>query len=503
MWWEKAVFYEIYLPSFADGNGDGIGDFLGIREKLPYLKNLGVDCIWLTPFYPSPKIDNGYDVADYCGVDEQYGTLDDLQFLISEAHQMGIRIIIDVVFNHTSTEHPWFVEAAKDRTSLKRDWYIWRDVPNNWESFFGGSAWNFDSCTNQYYYHSFAKEQADLNWRNPEVKTAIFQVLDFWLHKGIDGFRFDVINNLSASADFPDNPNDSTGNQLHKFDVDQEGTKKILKEINQFVKSYNSELFTVAEISSDELMKISSYVGGELFDTAFNFDLGSQDSFDLEKIKKAFEAINSLYMDSLPTLFFNSHDMSRSWNRLVQEDKELYKLLAVFVLINRGIPFLYQGEELGIGDFIPAQIEDIRDIQAKNKYQEMLESMTEEAALKEANKVNRDRSRGMMLWNDAPNNWIGKCSENEDSLELAEWYRSLIQLRYQEGPFNRITAIFLDEKCLSYRVDDILVVLNFDDREYELTIEGKLQILFGAELINKTNKRYRILAKACWIGRVE
>ncbi|WP_258168104.1 alpha-amylase family glycosyl hydrolase [Paenibacillus sp. AR247] len=204
-WWKSSVFYEIYMPSFCDGNGDGTGDFQGLTSKLDYLRELGIGGIWLTPFYPSPRVDNGYDISDYYGVDPVFGTLDDFDRFVREARRRGIRVIADLVLNHTSADHPWFIESRSSRTSPKRDWYIWKDAvdggtPNHWESFFGGTAWEWDEATGQYYYHAFAKEQVDLNWANPEVREAMKEVMSFWLGRGIDGFRLDVINFLKVSG---------------------------------------------------------------------------------------------------------------------------------------------------------------------------------------------------------------------------------------------------------------------------------------------------------------
>ncbi|WP_268801971.1 alpha-amylase family glycosyl hydrolase [Paenibacillus sp. LC231] len=204
-WWRKTAFYEIYMPSYCDGNGDGVGDFPGITSKLDYLKELGIGGIWLTPFYQSPKIDNGYDISDYYAIDPDYGTMEDFERFIEETHQRGIRVIVDLVLNHTSSAHPWFQESKSSTLSPKRDWYIWKSpsdqgIPNNWESFFGGSAWEWDPDTEQYYYHAFAKEQVDLNWANPEVRQAMKDVMGFWLDKGIDGFRLDVSISLKSPA---------------------------------------------------------------------------------------------------------------------------------------------------------------------------------------------------------------------------------------------------------------------------------------------------------------
>lgn len=503
MWWEKAVFYEIYLPSFYDSNQDGIGDFKGIQEKIPYLEKLGVDGLWLTPFYPSPKIDNGYDVADYCGVDPQYGTLQDLEQLIKEAKKRGLRIIIDVVFNHTSTAHPWFQEGLQNPASPKREWYIWRDEPNNWESFFGGSAWEYDENSQQYYYHSFAKEQADLNWRNPEVKEAIYQILEFWIAKGVSGFRFDVINNLSTAADFTDNPYDKSGNQIHQYDVNQTGVMGVLKEINTFIKTRDPKLFTVAEISSDQLAVIEQYVGEDLFDTAFNFNLGSQKTFDPAKLVHELKTINEANSSKLPTLFFNSHDMSRSFNRLAEENSACYRLLTVLLMINHGVTFLFQGEELGLGDFIPETITDIRDIQAKNKYGEVINELGAVVALKEANLVNRDRSRGMLPWQQ-DSGWIGAAVNNFEEKEIFSWYQELIRIRHEEGPFLPLENIRIQNGQLTYNTGNYLIVLNFSDQETIFTpVSGEIrENIWRCNSPKLKNNKIYLPPWAGWIGKI-
>lgn len=499
MWWEKAVFYEIYLPSFADSNCDGIGDFNGIKEKLPYLKELGIDALWLTPFYPSPKVDNGYDVADYCDVDSQYGSLQDLEDLIQATKNLDMRIIIDVVFNHTSIKHPWFQAALQSVESKKRDWYVWRDKPNNWESFFGGSAWEYDEESQQYYYHSFAKEQADLNWHHPAVKQSIFQILDFWIEKGIDGFRFDVINNLTVNTNFEDNPVDENGRQIHQNDVNQKGILTVLKEINAHIKKRNTELFTVAEISSDDLQVINQYVGSDLFDTAFNFNLGSQEKLNLNYFARQYKAMNTT--GKLPTLFFNSHDMSRSWERLAKENRDIYQLLIVLLTINNGITFLFQGEELGLGDFVPSNLTETRDIQAKNKYFELLPTEGEVKAMAAANLVNRDLSRGMLPFN--MNGWIGPSKVNESEKIITAGYKALIELRHKEGPFLPLKQIQTKNDLLSYSSGDIHVILNFSEkpRQVELLEYTTWQTLWSYNASHLEKNKIYLPQRAGWIGK--
>lgn len=504
-WWHETVFYEIYIRSFQDSDGDGIGDLQGVIQKLSYLQKLGVTGIWLTPFYPSPKIDNGYDVSNYCDVGNEYGSLEDFEELIRQAHQVGIKVIIDVVFNHTSTEHPWFFESSSSKTNPKRDWYIWRDQPNNWESFFGGSAWQLDAKTNQYYYHSFAVEQADLNWQNPEVKQAIKEVIDFWVELGVDGFRLDVINNLSTSKNFTDNPYDENGNQRHLNDVNQIGILPTLEELKAHIQKKGKALFTVGEISSDKLPVIASYAGESLFDVTFNFNFGSLEKLDIEEIARQLNGMAEVYQDRLPTLFFNSHDMNRSWNRLAEEELAIYKMLVVLLLINRGVPFLFQGEELGVGDFIPTTYEMIRDVQALNEYQAIL-TKTQDAseALLAANRINRDKSRGMIPWPDATSGWIGLGRANPHALEIFEWYRQVLALRKQVlDPLASIEAINTVGKVLHYMIGKIMIVLNFGNQEVSLSLSHDFEVIFPVKpnCIPK-NKVLKIPAKSCWIGKV-
>lgn len=430
-WWENTVFYEIYIMSFCDSNGDGIGDIPGIISKLPYLKRLGVGGIWLTPFYPSPKVDNGYDVSDYYAVDSAYGTMEDFENMIKLSHELGIKIIIDMVVNHTSTQHPWFLEAASSRESLKRDWYIWKDsaegdVPNNWESFFGGSAWELDRNTGQYYYHSFAGEQADLNWQNSQVEEAVGQVLDFWIQKGVDGFRFDVINNLSVSAGLEDNPVEEDGRQIHVNDVNQPGIHQKIAAICSRIRKKNPDVFLVGEISSDELERIHSHITMSSLDTTFNFNLGSREAFRPGEVVEEMKYMQMLYRShENPTLFFGSHDMGRFPDRFSFSEGKVKCLLAL-MLISKGIPFLYYGDELGMRNRVLADVDDAEDIQGIMAYQAALtEGKTIEEAIRILNEKSRDASRNHMDWTEAANQKL-PCS-------IWDFTRSLIGIRNNTG----------------------------------------------------------------------
>lgn len=458
-WWNRAIIYQIYLQSFYDSDEDGIGDIKGVISKLSYLQNLGITCIWLTPFYPSPKVDNGYDVSDYYAVAKEFGTLDDFKLLVQTAHDFGIKVIIDMVINHTSTDHPWFHDSNKE------DWYIWTKTPNNWESFFGGSAWEYDESKGKYYYHSFAIQQADLNWQNTELKEEIFRVLDFWMNLGVDGFRFDVINNLTINSNFKNNPYDENGNQIHKYDVNQEGIQLILREIHNRLKRKNPEIFLVGEISSDDLITISRYNQEDLLDTTFNFNLSSIADFSVPTILQILKEMSQEYSDGRKATFLlNSHDMSRSFNRLVKGNVDLYLQLACLIILNNGISVLFQGEELGLWDFEAKSLEEIRDIQAINKFQ-----MTN--SIIEAQKVNRDKSRAMLPWNnsDKTSYWIASAPKNDKEEIIFAFYKDLIRIRQYEFMDFTTYEVFSDrDNVLKVKLSDLLIILNFSEIAIEI-----------------------------------
>lgn len=492
-WWKEAVFYEIYMPSFCDGNGDGIGDFKGVRDKLDYLAELGVGGIWLTPFYRSPKVDNGYDIADYCEIDPDYGTMADFERFLEEAHRRNIKVIADLVLNHTSTEHPWFQESKSAKASPKRDWYIWRDEPNNWESFFGGSAWEYDEATKQYYYHAFAKEQADLNWSNPEVRAAMFDVMKFWLEKGIDGFRLDVINFLTVNDSFPDNPFDrKTGEQLHVYDKDQEGILARIEEMAAFVHQYPGK-FLVGEVGSEDLRILKRYCGEGRLDVVFNFNLGSMKEFDIEGIYKQLAEMEKEYTaGQLPTLFFSSHDMPRHISRF-GGGEERAKMMAALMLTAKGVPFIYYGDEIGMRDWKAKHISDMKDVQGVTAYRLARESgKSEDEALAAANEKSRDASRTPMQWDESeyagfstvepwiqlPEEHAGLTVEKQrnNPESMLSFYRELVKLRKAQPALMLGSYEFLKrENGVVYFVraaedNRVLVLLNFGDTGWKCNI---------------------------------
>lgn len=493
-WWQRAVWYEIYMPSFCDGNGDGIGDFIGITSKLSDLVELGIDGLWLTPFYKSPKVDNGYDIADYYEIDSDYGTMEQFNAFIKEARRLGLKVIVDLVLNHTSASHPWFQQSKSSRTHPKRDWYIWKEPvdgkePNNWESFFGGSAWEYDERTGEYYYHAFAKEQVDLNWANPEVRTAMKEVMKFWLDKGVDGFRLDVINFLKVSDEYPDNPYDIVKReQQHLYDKDQNGIIQAIAEISDYVHACEGK-FLVGEVGSDDMHLLQKYSGHNMLDVVFNFNLGSQASYRPDRFIKELELIEQLHSkEQVPTLFFGSHDMARFISRFGDRDRELEdkraKLMATLMLTARGVPFIYYGDEVGMRDYTAAHISDMRDIQGVLAYELAIRNgEAEKKALAIANEKSRDKSRTPMHWNDDlyggfsnVKPWI-PMGPDVDHLNVAaarrqehsiyNFYRKLLQLRkvhpaLHQGSYvnwRRIGDVLLYERRAG--ISTALVLLNF------------------------------------------
>lgn len=396
-WFENTVFYEIYVPSFCDGNGDGLGDLPGVISRIEYLGKMGVGAIWLTPFYTSPLVDNGYDVSDYFSVDERYGTMADFDRLLSAAHEAGIRVIVDMVLNHTSTQHEWFIKSCENQEKY-RDYYIWRkEIPNNWESFFDGGAWEYEERRGMYYYHAFAKEQACLNWSNPEILRECKEILRFWLEKGVDGFRLDVINFLKTDKEafFQNNP-EKDGAQVHVYDKNQKGVREKIAALSAYVHSY-PDTFLLGEIGDDDLQTIQSYIGEPLLDTAFCFNLGSMEKWDEAYLLKQVLCMEEAGLN--PTLFFSSHDMRRHFSRLCGENMEMAELLALFLLTAKGVPFLYQGEELPLADVRLADSSDLKDAQGRYAYEKMLSAGAgEEEAFLYAKERARDYARALIDW---------------------------------------------------------------------------------------------------------
>jgi alpha-glucosidase len=360
LWWRDGVIYQIYPRSFMDSNADGLGDLNGIRSRLDYLQQLGVDAIWLSPIYPSPDKDFGYDVSDYTGIDPRYGSMGDFDNLVLAAHQRGIHIILDLVLNHTSDQHPWFKESRSSRENPYRDWYLWRPAqpdgspPNNWQSIFGGGGWKLDPLTNEYYFHMFLPEQPDVNWRNPAVRQAMLAVFRFWLERGVDGFRLDVFNAYFKDADLKNNPScpglRAFDRQRHINDADQPEMIPLLQEIRALLDKY-PERYMVGETFLATPRKAIFYTGRDKAHAAFNFSFTGQ-PWNAEKMRRAIQEWEELNgPDGWPNYVLNNHDTRRSASRYHFADDDVRaKAAAMLLLTLRGTPFLYYGEEIGMRD---------------------------------------------------------------------------------------------------------------------------------------------------------
>jgi len=439
-WWRTATIYQIYPKSFCDSGDKGIGDIKGIISKLDYLKTLGIDAIWLTPIYQSPMIDNGYDIADYYNINPDFGCMDDFDLLLEIAHQKGIRIILDIVVNHTSTEHSWFKSALGNKESEYRDYYIWKDpiddqAPTNWQSKFGGNAWELDEKTNQYYLHLFAKEQADLNWENPKVRDEVKDIISFWAEKGVDGFRLDVINLISKQQDYQ---NDYQGDG-RRFYTDGPRVHEYLQEISDAVfNKYGS--VTVGEMSSTSLEQCQQYssLDGKELSMVFNFhhlkidyDNGekwTEMPFDFLQLKSIFNHWQQgMSGKGWSALFWCNHDQPRIVSRLGNDQAyriESAKMLATSVHMMQGTPYVYQGEEIGMTNPGYTSIDQYRDLESINMYDIMLnkQGKREEDVLAILAQKSRDNSRTPVQWNSEQNAGFTKGSP---WLEIAENYHEV------------------------------------------------------------------------------
>ncbi|HCH2613044.1 alpha,alpha-phosphotrehalase [Vibrio parahaemolyticus] len=439
-WWKTATIYQIYPKSFCDSGSKGTGDIKGIISKLDYLKHLGVDAIWLTPVYQSPMVDNGYDISDYYAINPQFGTMEDFDTLLAEAHQLGIRIIMDIVVNHTSTEHHWFQSALGDKNSPYRDYYIWKDPvdgaePNNWQSKFGGNAWELDDATGQYYLHLFAKEQADLNWENPVVREEVKEVISFWADKGVDGFRLDVINLISKQQDFP---SDDIGDG-RRFYTDGPRVHEYLQEISEAVfQKYGS--VTVGEMSSTTLEHCQQYssLDGKELSMVFNFhhlkvdypngEKWTKAPFDFIQLKQIFNHWQTgLNGKGWGALFWCNHDQPRVVSRLGDDKQyrvESAKMLAASVHMMQGTPYVYQGEEIGMTNPGYTEISQYRDVESTNMYDIMVnrDGVSHEEMMAILAQKSRDNSRTPMQWNSQKH---AGFTEGTPWLEVAQNYAEI------------------------------------------------------------------------------
>lgn len=494
-WWKSAVIYQIYPRSFADSNGDGIGDLQGIISKLDYLENLGIDAIWLSPVCRSPQDDNGYDISDYQDIDPMFGTLQDMETLIAEAEKRRIRIILDLVLNHSSDEHPWFREAKKSRENPYHDYYVWRDgkegdLPNDMRAAFGGPAWEWVPEVQQYYFHQFSVKQPDLNWENPKLRREIYDMINWWIGKGVGGFRLDVIDQIAKE---PDKRITANGPRLHEF------IRELSRETFQ-----KADLVTVGEAwgATTELAKLYSNPDNSELSMVFQFEhicldqIPGREKWDLAplpflQLKEVFERWQTqLYGKGWNSLFWNNHDLPRIVSRWGNDGKyreESAKMLAILLHGMQGTPYIYQGEELGMTN-IRYEIEEYRDIESLNFYRERLErGYQKEEIMRSLYAKSRDNARTPMQWNDEENAgftdgepWIkvnpdyrdiNAAKQLEEEYSIFRCYQKLIRFRkeypvFVDGEFRMLCRE--DASVFAYTREDeacrLLVICNFSDK---------------------------------------
>ena len=546
-WWKKEVGYQIYPRSFYDSNNDGIGDLNGITEKLDYLKNLGITLIWVCPIFKSPMDDNGYDISDYYDVNPEFGTKEDLEKLIAEAEKRGIKVILDLVINHTSDEHEWFLEALKNPESKYRNYYIFKRgenglPPTNWRSHFGGSAWEkvegeADEDGNEMYYlHLFTKKQPDLNWKNPEVRKELYKMVNYWLEKGIAGFRVDAINSIKKDAGYLDLPVDGADGMAYnvEYTLNQPGIEEFLSELaKETFKKYNA--MTVAETPMLEYERYNDFIGDDGFFTMI-FDFSYT---DLDMTKDGFyyslrdiptiELRDAIFESQLTQQkygwgapFFENHDLPRSLNKFFGEkaNETNAKLLANVFFFLRGTPFIYQGQEIGMDNFVRNDISEFDDIASKDQYQRALgEGFSSEEALYFVNKRSRDNSRTPMQWGKSKNadfskdenskSWIkltgsqattNVADQINDKDSIFSHYKKMIDLR-QNGKYSDcltfgdfISVPLENEKIIAYvrkyKNQKVLCISNFSELKQEVKLSeiakalGEKEIKIGEILIN-------------------
>ena len=541
-WWQSAVFYQIYPRSFADGNGDGIGDFKGITEKLNYIASLGVDALWLSPHFPSPNWDCGYDISDYCNVAPEYGSMEDFKVFLDESHKRNIRVILDLVLNHTSDEHSWFVESRSSRDNPKADWYVWADTPpNNWQSCFDGEAWTYVPERDQYYYHYFMKQQPDLNWHNPEVKKAMWDAARFWLDLGVDGFRLDALGTifedpnltphtvpmtlaeLRRFSDLAKTPEelelkDKYWNDMFKNQWGQLGVHDLMKELRAILDEYEGDRMLVGEDDNIDYMGN----GNDELHLVFNFPLMRTETITPDHVREN-QTERLKQLDALsaekgwPCNTLGNHDCSRIYTRYGNKlhHAELARLHAALVLTMKGTAFLYNGEEIGMTDHMLTDISQVKDTMGSWYYHAIVTDMgvhPDEAMARTA-EMTRDKNRTPMQWTSHPNagfspmevstwlpvnpnykNGINVRDQEQNPSSLLHYYKHLLRVRksssaLKEGEYIPLHTEQKDYFAFVRQADkqSVLVILNFSNNHLELNFSttkevggSNLKILFSS-----------------------
>ncbi|WP_338448789.1 alpha,alpha-phosphotrehalase [Niallia oryzisoli] len=520
-WWKKAVVYQIYPKSFNDTTGNGVGDIQGIIEKLDYLTKLGVDVVWLTPIYESPQRDNGYDISNYFQIYEPYGTMEDFDLLLTEAHKRKIKIIMDIVVNHTSTEHQWFIESRSSKDSPYRDYYIWKDgkngePPTNWESKFGGNAWQYDEETGQYFLHLFDVTQADLNWENERVRKDVYDMMKVWLDKGVDGFRLDVINLISKDQRFLDDDGTIAPGDGRKFYTDGPKIHEYLHEMNQEVFS-KYDIMTVGEMSSTSIDNCIKYTHPDRQELNMTFSFHhlkvdypngekwTKADFDFQKLKQILSSwqVEMNKGGGWNALFWCNHDQPRVVSRFGNDEKyhrESAKMLATAIHMMQGTPYIYQGEEFGMTNPNFESIDDYRDVESLNMFKILKEKgMSEQEVLAILKQKSRDNSRTPVQWNDSTNAgfttgtpWIQPAANYKeinaekalaDKNSIFYHYQKLIGLRkdYEIVTSGNYELLLDDHDAIFAYIrnncdEKLLVVNNFYEKEVEFQLPEQIDL---------------------------
>ncbi len=533
IWWKEAVCYQVYPRSFNDSNNDGIGDINGIREKLDYLKDLGIDVIWVSPIFKSPNDDNGYDISDYQDIMDEFGTMEDFELLLKETHDKGMKLILDLVINHTSDEHPWFIESKSSKDNPKRDWYIWQEgkdgkEPNNWGSIFNGSAWEKTEETDEYYLHIFSKKQPDLNWENEAVRSELYNMINWWFDKGIDGFRVDAITHIQKSfedGDIPVEPGDEQYKAAFERYTNRPGILNHLRELRD--ETFNKyDIMTVGEANGVSPDDANDWVGFDngIFNMIFQFEhLGlwnTEDSgFDVIQYKN----IMSKWQDQLEgvgwnALFIENHDQPRLVSTWGDDEHYWYESAtshATNYFLQKGTPFIYQGQEIGMTNYPFESLEDFNDVSVKNEIK-LKEQNGEDTSslLNNLSKVNRDNSRSMMQWDNRayagfsttepwfhvnPNyKTINVAGQLEDEHSVLNYYKRLIQLKKDYDVFNygKYELVDKDHKQIySYKRildnEEVIIMSNLSSEKatitYPLNLERSKLLLHNYITIENTN----------------
>jgi alpha-glucosidase len=520
-WWRHAVIYEIYPRSFQDSNGDGIGDIKGITSRLDYLKDLGIDAIWITPMYPSPGVDYGYDISDYTAIDPEYGTLADFDNLVAEAKKRGIRILMDYVINHTSDQHPWFVESRSSRENPKREWYVWKDgkgesatdkgqPPNNWQSWFGHSAWQWDEKTRQYYYHYFYVQQPDLNWRNPEVKKAMYGVLDFWMQRGVAGFRIDAVSRLFEDPDWRDDPylpginvyGDRNIRHLYTDDLPQ--VHDVLKEVRSVVDKYPGEPVLVTEADEPNIEALAKMYGnGDEVQLPMDFQIADVNELNAARFRKLFDEVENNPAHGQPEYFFSNHDQPRQWDRYGdgRHNDQIAKLMAVLELTTRGTPQMYYGEELGMRTTDPARIEDVHDPIGKLGWPKEKGRDGERTPMQWDATARAGFTTGTKPWLPIPPSakQYNVKTETRDPNSILNTYKTLLNLRKTNAALRDGEQITINEDDPNFFAfvrksgdEAVVVVLNMSGQERSIRLDAAkhgvrglpLKYLYSTECCN-------------------